>query len=296
MAIDRSQPTTRILVSSHDRRSWTPHGEIYALDPHSGSSRILAREGEPAGFVLRPHGMDIRPVAGGDELYVISHGEEMDDANHSIVVYRIEPDKLIFVKQLKSELLNSPNDLSVAADGSLYVTNDAASRGSMLEAILRLKRANVIYYDGRDQWRVAAAELAFPNGILIDGDTLYVSTTREDSLYAFPRQADGSLGQRRLVASFKGQDNIMRDGDWLYTAAHLSDLGFMRHRSDESVPSPSVIYRVNRRSGAVEAVFADDGNGVSAVATGLVLDGKLYVSPVFQPFVYACRLPATFQQ
>ncbi len=290
MAVDRSVGAPRILISTHERRSWQPLGEIYALDPATQTARILPRSGEPADLSFRPHGIDISISAGISRLYVILHGEETNGPGHSVAVYRIEPERLVFETLLQSELLTSPNDLSVAPDGSIYVTNDMASRGSLLEMALRLRRSTVVRYNPGGEWSVAATELAFPNGILALDRVVYVSLTRGDALLAFPRSADGSLGEPRIVLAYKGLDNIMLDGQQLLVTAHLSDLAFLRHAGSSEVESPSVALHVEPESGVFEYAFADSGARISAAATALRLADRLYLSPVFEPFVLSCAL------
>lgn len=290
MDLDFSAGRARLLVSTHDRRNWTPQGEIYAVDPQSGASHALPRRGEPPGFEFRPHGMDIRRGPDAARLYVIVHDRDVEGPWHGVAVYRIRADALDYETTLTSELLTSPNDLAVADDGSFYITNDQATRGSLIELLFRLKRANVLYYDGLGAWKIAAAELAFPNSVLIDGEHVFVSTTREDRLYRYRRAADGALGERTTVAEFKGQDNIERDGEWLYIPAHYSDLDFMRHKNNDAHPSPSVVFRAPR-SGVGEArpVFVDSGARISAVATAIVWQGRLILAPVFQSKLYSCE-------
>lgn len=288
MDLDFSAGPARLLVSAHDRRNWTPQGEIYAVDLENGAARILPRRNEPASFEFRPHGMDIRRGPDAARLYVIVHDKTPEGAWHGVAVYRILPDALDYETTLTSELLTSPNDLAVADDGSFYITNDQASRGSLFELLFRLKRANVLYFDGRGAWKIAAAELAFPNSVLIDGEHVFVSTTREDRLYRYRRAADGSLSEREIVAEFKGQDNIERDGEWLYIPAHYSDLDFMRHKSDDAHPSPSVVFRTPRAGGESRPIFVDSGERISAVATAIAWQGRLILSPVFQSKLYSC--------
>jgi len=49
----------RLIISSHDRRHFRNHGNIYALPIDSLKASIMTRTGEPDGFALRPHGLDL---------------------------------------------------------------------------------------------------------------------------------------------------------------------------------------------------------------------------------------------
>lgn len=292
-ALDAWTGPARLLVSVHERRAWTEPGEIWAVDLATRAARKLPRENEPAGSSFRPHGVDaVRTLAGETRLYVISHGPEQDDDQHAIFVYRVEPDRLVFIEALTHELLVSPNDLDVLPDGSLFVGNDSGTRGSLVEMALGLRRANVIHYDGRGGWQVAARDIAFTNGILARPDgSLLVAATTGNRIIRFAPQADGTFQEAGNLAELTGPDNLMALGaNELTVAAHPSGLAFLSHASDPASSSPSVVYRIDIASGTTEAIYADDGTQISASSTGLVHDGRLYIGQVFEPFVLECKL------
>lgn len=100
--------------------------------------------------------------------------------------------------------LNSPNDVVVAADGTIYFTDppfgiQQNQRELDFMGVFRLSGGTLTA-----EHRGALAER--PNGIGIspDGTRLYVADSADGNLYRFPIQAGGGLGTRELHAGTAG--------------------------------------------------------------------------------------------
>ncbi|MGH7910864.1 MAG: SMP-30/gluconolactonase/LRE family protein, partial [Candidatus Dormibacteraceae bacterium] len=110
--------------------------------------------------------------------------------------------------------LNSPNDVVVAEDGSIYFTDPPYGRtdgpGADRERELDFQGVYRIAPGaaGEPQLLVAEDEFERPNGLCLspDGATLYVDDTARGEVKAFAVAADGSLGGARVVASGIGPD------------------------------------------------------------------------------------------
>jgi gluconolactonase len=107
----------------------------------------------------------------------------------------------------EGNMLNSPNDVIVHADGTIYFTDppyglqggqNASALGFM--GVFRLQTSGTLTAEHRG----ALAER--PNGIGIapDGNTLYVADTATGTLWRFARAADGSLMPRVALAMTAG--------------------------------------------------------------------------------------------
>jgi sugar lactone lactonase YvrE len=276
----------RLLVSSQDRRTTpAPPGAVFALHMSTGLVSEMHRDGEPAGLVLHPHGMDlVRSDDGALRLYVISHRPEGEEPPHAIVVYRVEGERLAFEALLEDPLLASPNDLAALPDGQLYVGNDKSAGGGMSEVILGLKRSTLVHFDGRGTWKVVAEGLAYCNGVAVVDDRVIVAATRENAIYAFERLGDGSLADRTRLARVTAPDNFFVAGADLFVAAHPRPMAFVAH-ARKGKPSPSHVYRLNLDTQELQLLFADDGAGISASSTAIWLDQTLWIGQVFGPFV-----------
>lgn len=277
----------RLLISSQDRRSepW-PTGGIYALHMPSGRIAELPRVGEPEGLSFHPHGIDlVRRDDGEVWLYAITHREPGEEPPHSIAVYRVRPDRLEFLELLEDPLLASPNDLAATPDGQVYVSNDGSANHGLAEVIFAMKKSTVVHRDVRGNWKVVADRLAYCNGIAVVGNRVIVATTREHAIYGFSILGDGSLTHKTRLARVKGPDNFFVAGDDLFVACHPRAMAFAAHALNPKKRSPSRIYRLDLASGELLLVFADDGSGISASATGIWLDQTLWIGQVFDPFV-----------
>lgn len=101
--------------------------------------------------------------------------------------------------------LNSPNDVIVGVDGTVYFTDPpygitAGQQELGFNGVFRLKTDGTLTaeYEGPTSSR--------PNGIGLspDGGTLYVADTADGKLYAYTVMADGSLLDRRVLATTSG--------------------------------------------------------------------------------------------
>lgn len=291
--LDQWNGSPRLLISCCERRGPAKTGNIWFYDIASGKTGIMKRSGEPARLkAFRPHGVDIRHHDGETDLYVVlhdpyAHGKRLENA---VGIYRVSGNRLMMVRLLEdSRHLWSPNDLSVLPSGEIYLTNDY--RGN-LDLLFGRATSEIAYYSPKtDTWRFVAKNLAFANGILATPERIYVSTTMGNRFMAYPRHPDGTLGKGKMLMDLKGGDNIMRFGRFLLVCAHYDDWAFMRHAKNKEYPSPSVVFRIDLETGTGKAIFADDGNRISAASTAMVYHDKLYISQVFDNYILDCNAP-----
>ncbi len=282
----------RLLISSQDRRAdpWPPGG-IFALHMPTGAIAELPRVGEPEGLSFHPHGIDLVRRADGEVwLYAITHRPPGELPRHAIAVYRVQRDRLEFLELLEDPLLASPNDLAATPDGQVYVSNDGSADHGIAEVIFALKRSTIVHRDVDGSWKLVADGLAYCNGIAVVGNRVIVASTREHTIYGFSILGDGSLTHKTSLARVKGPDNFFVAGNDLFVACHPRALAFAAHALNPKKRSPSQVYRLDLASGELQLVFADDGSGISASATGIWVDQTLWIGQVFDPFVIQARV------
>jgi gluconolactonase len=104
------------------------------------------------------------------------------------------PDEVL-VNSYDGARLDSPNDLALRSDGSIYFT-DPSYQAPRPEP----QAATRLYRWSGATGIAALADLEQPNGVTLslDQTSLYVSTTR--SVYRYPVNADGSLGSATTFA------------------------------------------------------------------------------------------------
>ena len=293
--MDSYSKGTRLLVSSADRRGRGVPGEIYAVDTVTLEKFALPRAGGPGGSSFSPHGLSLVTLPDGTRLlYVINHYPESDIERygvlpHSVLVYQVYNRSLSFLEEITDPLLVSPNDLSALPDGTVYVSNDGSGGGGMLEIILGMERATVVMIPPRGEARIVAENLSMANGIQATEDELYLAATRENVVYRFSRRPDGTLSGRAELAYVKGPDNLTLTGEYIFAAAHLKDIALARHMSNPEIPAPSVIYRIDRASGARVLVYADGGDTISAASVAVPAEGFLFIGQIAGDFLIRVR-------
>jgi len=288
MVLDTLGPSPRILVSCTGRREKDEgYGEIEAVDLLSGRREVLRREGDPASIRFRPHGIYLD----GRLLYVISHENEPD--YHPILVYEVKDEALHFRELIHTPFMHSPNALCTGEQGEIYLVNDAGKRGSMMEKILRRKKATVVrlQQDDAGMWvpRVVAEKLSYPAGINRMGHMLYAGDAIQHRVHCYQITGEGL----EIAGSFekiKGNDNIRIHQGQLLVPGHVKPMKFIGHAKKASRLSPVKVFLIDPESGKHRVVFENDGSLISGASTALMYDNQLYLSQIFEGFLLKVAL------
>ncbi len=115
--------------------------------------------------------------------------------------------------------LNSPNDIVVRSDGSIYWTDSAGGLlipGMVAEDTQRYLDVQGVYRlppDGGEP-QLVIDDCAYPNGLAFTPDEkiLYVNDSRLGIIRAFEVRTDGSVGPGRLFHKLTGDDAGVADG------------------------------------------------------------------------------------
>jgi gluconolactonase len=164
-----------------------------------------------------------------------------DYVEHNVLKIDMKTKKIsVFAHNAK---MNQPNDLAIAPDGTLYASDPNWKNGT--GQLWRIDK------DGKTH--LLADKMGTTNGIEVspDGKTLYVNESVQRNVWAFPINADGSIGEKRLLKKFpdhgfdgmrcdvKGNLFITRYGKG--TVAVLSPAGEILREIDVLGASPSNI-------------------------------------------------------
>lgn len=178
------------------------HGDVYAVNfDRQGTIGLITPQGRSEIFVQLPKGSTGNGLRFGSqgELYVA------DYTGHNIL--RVDSETKTVTVHAHNPAMSQPNDIAIASDGTLYASDPdwAASTGR----VWRIDR------DGTTT--LLAKGLGTTNGIEVspDGKTLYVNESVQRNIWAFPIQADKTLGEKRLVRRFEdhGFDGMRADAD-----------------------------------------------------------------------------------
>lgn len=163
--------------------------QVKTVDLDGRMESLLEVKGSPSGLGWLPDG----------RLLVVS----MTDRR----LLRLDPGGLTEHADLSKIATYHCNDMVTDAEGRSYVGNF----GFDFQANAEFRKAAIALVTPDGEARVAADELAFPNGTVItpDGGTLVVGESFAARLTAFDIAGDGSLSGRRVFAKL---ENAVPDG------------------------------------------------------------------------------------
>ncbi len=167
---------------------------------YDGPENDLAKEPGTNGLLFMPDG----------RLVACDHGNRR--------IYRVETDgsKTVLVEKIDGKRFNSPNDLVMASDGTLFFTDppygliDESAREIDWHGVYRLSTEETV--------TLLTKEFTRPNGIGLSPDesTLYVAQSDKNKpIYqSFPINKDGTLGDGKILFDASGllHDPGMPDG------------------------------------------------------------------------------------
>ena len=130
-------------------------------------------------------------------------------------LWSIAPDKTvtILVTNYEGKYLNGPNDVWIAPNGAMYLTDPFYKRKWWDHDTMALTNQPVFYLSAdRTKLFPVANDLKKPNGITgtPDGRTLYVADIQGDKTWRYDILPDGSLTNKTLFCS-KGSDGMTID-------------------------------------------------------------------------------------
>jgi gluconolactonase len=135
-------------------------------------------------------------------------------------IWRIEKDGSFttLASRYEGKKFNSPNDIVVRSDGSIYFTDSAGGLvipgmvGDDLQRQLDVQGVFCITPSGDVQ--LAIDDCVYPNGLAFSRDEklLYVNDTRLGIIRAFDVRTDGSVGPGRLFHKLTGNEPGVADG------------------------------------------------------------------------------------
>lgn len=124
----------------------------------------------------------------------------------------------VLAERHQGKRINSPNDVVVAADGSIYFSDPFWAQSFPSSPVKvtdrELSYAAVFRIAPGGELSVATDDFEFPNGLAFspDGRTLYVDDTRRFHIRAYDVGRDGTMANGRLFADMTSPDPGVPDG------------------------------------------------------------------------------------
>ena len=260
------------------RRLWPIDGET-KLVRTDGVGDPECRAPEPRLFA--PHGIF---VTRDGHLYVVNHG-----GRESVEIFTLqgvaEATEAVWRGCIELPSDTSGNDLTVASDGEILVSNYVSSPDSLwanLRVGLGLPTGDVLGWLPDSGWRhLPGTEGSAPNGVAVsrDGRNLFFVETGGRQLVRL-RRSDG--GARVDVEIDGALDNLSwtRSGH-LLLASHDSVSAFLGCVTAGTCRAPWSIWEIDPDTLSVRRVFQHDGSVVGAVASAAEVGDQIYLGAVF---------------
>jgi gluconolactonase len=135
-------------------------------------------------------------------------------------VWRLEHDGSIttLCAEYDGQKLNTPNDLVVKSDGSIYFTdpsgalNNVEMQGDDLQRYMDYHGVFRIAPDGKTT--LVVKDFVYPNGLAFSADEslLYINDTRENLIKVYEVNPDGSVKNGKLFCKLAGPEAGVADG------------------------------------------------------------------------------------
>ncbi len=184
-----------------------PQGNVFFVD--QPNNRIM--EWNVAGKLST----FMQPSGHANGMMFDAHGNLIACADEHNELWSIAPDKTVtvLVTNYEGKYLNGPNDVWIAPNGGMYLTDPFYRRAWWDHTTMALTNQPVFYLspDCKELFPVAN-DLKKPNGITgtPDGKTLYVADIQGDRTWRYDILSDGTLTNKTLAVA-KGSDGMTID-------------------------------------------------------------------------------------
>jgi len=226
LELDRTTPALAGLVSADKPLDRIHHGMSFGEGPlwnrRDGSFLWVDIVGDTIwrwqpGIGAKPL---IRPSGKANGLTFDREGRLCVAGWASRTVWRVEADGAVrtLASHYRGRKINSPNDIVVRSDGSIYFTDSPGALYNVGMAAADLQQ----YLEFQGVFRIAPdgavdaviTDTVYPNGLAFtpDESVLYVNDTRLGEIRAYDMRADGSCGAMRLFHKLTGAEPGIADG------------------------------------------------------------------------------------
>ncbi|OQB42952.1 MAG: Gluconolactonase precursor [Candidatus Hydrogenedentes bacterium ADurb.Bin179] len=120
----------------------------------------------------------------------------------------------VLAERYEGKRLNSPNDVIVRSDGTLFFTDPSYGLpGGLEDPQAELNFCGVYGISPQGVLRLLADDFIKPNGLALSPDEkiLYIADTEGKQIRAFDAESDGTLSNGRIFCELPGPDGIKTD-------------------------------------------------------------------------------------
>jgi Gluconolactonase len=174
-----------------------PNNRIWKYDINGKLSIFMEPAGRSNGMYFDKNGNLISCADEQDQLWSISRTKNV----------------IVLIHDLNGKKLNGPNDVWVAPNGNIYITDPYYQRDYWKRTKPELQQQNVyLLKHGKKKLITVIDDLKQPNGIVgtTDGKYLFVADIQGNKTYKYAIKRDGSLINKTLFAEL-GSDGMTLD-------------------------------------------------------------------------------------
>jgi gluconolactonase len=184
-------------------------GNLFFVDQPNDSIMEWSADGKLSTFM--------KPSGYANGMMFDANGNLIACADEHNQLWSIAPDKTVtvLVTNFQGKYMNGPNDVWIAPNGSMYLTDPFYKRTWWDHTTMALPNEEVYYLspDRKNLVRVTD-DIQKPNGITgtPDGRTLYISDIGAGQTWRYDIQPDGSLANKTLFCKL-GSDGMTIDAE-----------------------------------------------------------------------------------
>lgn len=167
----------------------------------------------------------LQPSGHANGMFFDYQGNLIACADEHNQLWSIAPDKsvTVLITNFDGKYLNGPNDVWVAPNGAMYITDPFYRRTWWDHQTMALTNEEVFYLSpDRKTLAMVTEDLKKPNGITgsPDGKYLYVSDIGAGQTWRYDIQPDGRLTHKTFICALGSDGMTMDDQGNLYLTGH----------------------------------------------------------------------------
>ena len=187
-----------------------------------------------------------------------------------VIRFEITADKLVFDTVFRHKHLSYANDLFAQGKERFLISKYKTLNGKL-----------VAYDNG--VYSVLDRGIKMPNSVIQFGDSILLSTTLSGKIIWY--DASNNYKRKTLFKHIKGADNLSGTQTQLLVASHPDFRAFIKHFHSKENPSPTLLYSLNTITREKKIIFQDTGKLISAGSGGILFNGDLFISQIFDNFI-----------
>jgi len=193
------------------------HGNVFFTDQNNNRIMEWSVDGQLSTFM--------QPSGRANGMYFDAKGNLIACADEKTALWSIAPDKTvtILIKDYQGKYLNGPNDVWVAPNGNMYITDPFYKRPWWDHQTMALDSEQVFFLSADGQTlKQITSDFNKPNGITgtPDGKKLFVADIGASRTYSYDIQTDGMIANKQLFCKMGSDGMTIDDQGNIYITGH----------------------------------------------------------------------------